>query len=151
MHRVLQYTTYKGNKLPTTDHADVLENSTDHEIGPVYKFELLGLPVILYIFMFIVVNFDALAQVSDIRMERRQVVFLCWMQGLNLEVSRHLFASRMNAHSQTDWAIEDQAKNLNSTAHPYDEWAFSPLDFTAVWLWLSHLALLSKYTIDPYP
>ena len=28
---------------------------------------------------------------------------------------------------------------LNSTARPYDEWAFGPLDFTAVWL--SHLAL----------
>ena len=56
---------------------------------------------------------------------------------------RHQIASRLNAHWQTDWAIEDQAKtqakNLNSTARPYDEWAFSPLDFTAVWL--SHLAL----------
>ena len=30
--------------------------------------------------MFVVVNFDALAQASDIRIERRQVVFLCWMQ-----------------------------------------------------------------------
>ena len=37
---------------------------------------------------------------------------------------RHLFASRLNACWQTDWAIEDQAKNLNSTAS-----------------WLSHLAL----------
>ena len=76
---------------------------------------------------------------NDIRIERRQVVFLCWKQDSNMEVSRHLIVSRLNAHSQTDWAIEDQAKNLNSTAHPYDEWAFSPLDFTAVWL--SHLAL----------
>ena len=33
---------------------------------------------------------------------------------------RHLFASRLNACWQTDWAIEDQAKNLNSTARPYD-------------------------------
>ena len=32
---------------------------------------------------------------------------------------RHLFASRLNACWQTDWAIEDQAKNLNSTARPY--------------------------------
>ena len=39
-------------------------------------------------------------------------VFLCWMQDSNLEVSRHLFPSRLNAHSQTDWAIKDQAKNL---------------------------------------
>ena len=32
---------------------------------------------------------------------------------------RHLFASRLNACWHTDWAIEDQAKNLNSTARPY--------------------------------
>ena len=45
---------------------------------------------------------------------------------------RHQIASRLNAHWQTDWAIEDQAKNLNSTARPYDQRAFSPLDPTAV-------------------
>ena len=33
--------------------------------------------------VFVVVNFDALAQASDIQIERRQVVFLCWMQDLN--------------------------------------------------------------------
>ena len=33
---------------------------------------------------------------------------------------RHQVASRLNAHWQTDWAIEDQAKNLNSTyIHTY--------------------------------
>ena len=37
----------------------------------------------LAIYMFVVVNFDALAQASDIQIERRQVVFLCWMQYLN--------------------------------------------------------------------
>ena len=52
---------------------------------------------------------------------------------------RHLFASRLNACWQTDWAIENQAKNLNSTARPYDQQAFSPLDLAASWL--SHLAL----------
>ena len=52
---------------------------------------------------------------------------------------RHLFARRLNACWQTDWAIEDQAKNLNSTARPYDQQAFSPLDLIASWL--SHLAL----------
>ena len=30
-----------------------------------------------------VVNFDALAQASDIRIERRQVVFFCWIQDSN--------------------------------------------------------------------
>ena len=52
---------------------------------------------------------------------------------------RYLFTSRLNACWQTGWAIEDQAKNLNSTARPYDQQAFSPLDLTANWL--SHLAL----------
>ena len=52
---------------------------------------------------------------------------------------RHQFASRLNARWQTDWAIEDQAKNLNSTARPYDQQAFSPLGPTISWL--SHLAL----------
>ena len=53
---------------------------------------------------------------------------------------RHQIASRLNARWQTDWAIEDQAKkNLNSTARPYDQRAFSPLEPTAVWH--SHLAL----------
>ena len=37
----------------------------------------------LAIYMFVVVNFDALAQASDIQIERRQVVFLCWKQDLN--------------------------------------------------------------------
>ena len=32
----------------------------------------------LAIYIFVVVNFDALAQASDFRIERRQVVFLCW-------------------------------------------------------------------------
>ena len=51
---------------------------------------------------------------------------------------RHQIASRLNARWQTDWAIEDQAKkNLNSTARPYDQRAFSPLGPTVSWL--SHL------------
>ena len=80
----------------------------------------------------------------------RQVIFkskgdkLCsstecriWTRG-----PRHQIASRLNARWQTDWAIEDQAKNLNSTARPYDQTAFSPLDPTVSWL--SHLALRYK-------
>ena len=61
---------------------------------------------------------------------RRQVAFLCWMQDLKHGSLRHQIASRLNAHSQTDWA-EDQDKTLNSTTRPYDECAFSPFDFTA--------------------
>ena len=92
-----------------------------------------------YIYIFVVLNFDALAQASDFRIERRQVVFLCWEQDSNPGDLRHLFASRLNACWQTDWAIEDHAKNVNSTARPYDQQAFSPLDPTAIWH--SHLAL----------
>ena len=92
----------------------------------------------LAICMFVVVNFDALAQASDIRIERRQVVSSAECR-IRIQGLRHLFASRPNACWQTDWAIEDQAKNLNSTARPYDQQAFSPLDLTASWL--SHLAL----------
>ena len=93
----------------------------------------------LAIYIFVVVNFDALAQASYIRIERRQVVFLRWRQDSNPEGLSHLLASRLNACWQTDWAIEDQAKNLNSTARPYDQQAFSPPDPTAIWH--SHLAL----------
>ena len=86
----------------------------------------------LSIYIFVVVNFDALAQASDIQIERRQVVFLCWMQDLT-PGPRNQIASRLNAHWQTDWAIEDQAKNLNSTARPYAQRAFSPLGPTVSW------------------
>ena len=37
----------------------------------------------IHTYMFVVVNFDALAQASDIQIERRQFVFLCWMQDMN--------------------------------------------------------------------
>ena len=57
----------------------------------------------------------------------------------NARGPRHQIASRLNARWQTDWTNEDQAKNLNSTARPYDQRAFSPLDPTVSWL--SHLAL----------
>ena len=51
---------------------------------------------------------------------------------------RHQIASRLKARRPTHWAIEDQAKNLNSTALPYDQRAFSPLDPTVSWF--LHLA-----------
>ena len=57
-----------------------------------------------------------------------------WTRGL-----RHQIASRLNGRWQTAWPIEDEAKNLNSTAWPYDQRAFSPPDPTASCL--SHLSL----------
>ena len=92
-----------------------------------------------YIF---VVNFDALAQASVIRIEDKlsssAECRIRTHQGL-----RHQIASRLNAHWQTAWAIEDQANNLNSTARPYDQRAFSPLDPTVSWHTYIHTHLLS--------
>ena len=66
----------------------------------------------LAIYIFAVVIFDALAQASDYRIKRRQVVFLCWMQDSNPESLWNPIFSRLNACWQTDSAIEDQAKKL---------------------------------------
>ena len=64
---------------------------------------------IIILYMFVVVNYDALAQASEFEIERSQVVFLCWMQDLN-QGPWNRISSRLNARWQTDWAIEDQAK-----------------------------------------
>ena len=66
----------------------------------------------LAIYIFVVVNFDALAQASEFRIERRQVVFLYWMQDSNLEGLWNPIFSRLNACWQTDWAIEDEPKKI---------------------------------------
>ena len=94
--------------------------------------------------MFVVVNFDALAQVMfKSKGDKLSSSAECriWTQGL-----RHPIASRLNVCWQTNWAIEDQAKNLNPTAPPYDQGAFSPFDPTA--RWLSHLALPIYMFVD---
>ena len=91
---------------------------------------------LVYINVF--VNFEVLTQASDIRIERRHIVFLCLIQDSNPGTQNQI-TSKLNAPWQTDWAIEDPAKKLNSTARPYDQRPFSPLDPTASWL--CHLAL----------
>ena len=92
----------------------------------------------LAINIFVVVNFDALAQEAIFKSKGNKLCSSAecriWTRG-----PRHQIASRLNARWQTDWAIEDQAKSLNSTARPYDQRAFSPLGLTVSWL--SHLAL----------
>ena len=92
----------------------------------------------LAIYMFVVVNFDALAQASDSKIERRQDVFLCWMPDLNP-------GPQTPNCQQTETSLTNRlsyrgsSKNLNSTARPNDLRAFNPLDPTVSWL--SHLAL----------
>ena len=69
----------------------------------------------LTIYIFAVVNFDALAQASDIQIERRQIVFLCWKQDLNP-------GSQTPNRQQTECSLTNRlsyrgsTKNLNSTA-----------------------------------
>ena len=92
----------------------------------------------LAIYMF-VVNFDALAQASDIRIERRQVVFICWIQDSNPSGSQTPNRQQTECPLTNRLSYPGSSKNLNSTARPYDQQAFSQLDPTAVWHW--HLAL----------
>ena len=53
--------------------------------------------------IFVVVNFDALAQASDIRIERRHVVFLCWMQDSKVS----------DTYSSADWMLADKPTELS--------------------------------------
>ena len=97
---------------------------------------------------FVVVNFDALAQASDFRIERRQVVFLCWLQDSNPEGLWNRISNRPNARWQTYWPIEDQAikRELNSPSL-WSARTFSPLDPTSGWH--SHLALsIYKFVVN---
>ena len=93
--------------------------------------------IYIYIYMLLISMFWH--RQAIFRIERRQVAYLCWMQDSNPEGLWNPIFSRLNACWQTDWAIEDEAKNLHSTARPYDQQAFSPPDSTAIWH--SHLAL----------
>ena len=93
----------------------------------------------IHTYMFVVVNFDALAQASDIRIERRQVVFLCWRQDSNPSGSQTPNRQQTECPLTNRLSYRGSSINLNSTARPYDQRAFSPLDPTAVWH--SHLAL----------
>ena len=70
-----------------------------------------------------------------------------WLLSTSLHIKNEMqilwnpISSRLNVCWQIDWAIEDEAKNLSSAAHPYDQQAFSPPDPTAKWH--SHLALVT--------
>ena len=71
----------------------------------------VGFRTWLWRYTFVVVNFDALAQASDIRIKRRQLSSSAECRIRNQSL-RHQIASRLNARWQTDWTIKDQAKYL---------------------------------------
>ena len=60
------------------------------------------------LYIFVVVNFDALAQASDIRIERRQVVFLCWRQDSNPR-------SQIPIHQQTECLLTNRLSYRGSS------------------------------------
>ena len=62
----------------------------------------------IHIYIFVVVNFDALAQASDIRIERRQVVFLCWRQDSNPR-------SQIPIHQQTECLLTNRLSYRGSS------------------------------------
>ena len=73
----------------------------------------------MHAYMF-VVNFHALAQASDFRIERRQVPFLWWNQDSNPgDCETHSPADPMPSHKPSE--ISRIKQNLNSTARPNDE------------------------------
>ena len=70
------------------------------------------------IYMFVVFNFDDLAQASDIRIESRQVVFLCWEQDSN--PSRSQTPNRQ----QTECLLTNRLSNWGSS---YKTWTRQPV------------------------
>ena len=126
---------YRGSSRNLNSTACPYDQQAFSPLGPTVSW-LSHLALAIYIF--VVVNFDALAQASDIQIERRQVVFLCWKQDLNP-------GPQTPIRQQTECSLTNRlsyrgsSRNLNSTACPYDQRAFSPLGPTVSWL--SHLAL----------
>ena len=71
----------------------------------------------------VVVNFDALAQASDIRIERRQVAFLCWMQDLNPGSQTPHTHTHRHTHTQsgvcTFWGAVPYEEYLGGVSSAY--------------------------------
>ena len=103
----------KGDKLCSSAECRIWSRGPRHQIASKLNARWRtnwAIETYIHTYIFIFVNFDALAQASDFRIEKRQVVFLCWMQDSNPEDLWNPIFSRLNACWQTDWAIEDQAK-----------------------------------------
>ena len=83
---------------------------------------------------------------TDVMEERDFARFEFKMSFGRISYIAHPLVGRINARSQTDWTIEDGAKNVNSIARTLGEWAFSPLDATAQlhhpWLWGMHIPVV---------
>ena len=62
----------------------------------------------LAIYIFVVVNFDALAQASDFGIKRRQIVFLCWMPDSNR-------SSQTPIHQETECLLTNRLSSRGSS------------------------------------
>ena len=74
------------------------------------------MPKIAFHICMYVVNFDALAQAIDIRIERRQVVFVCWMQDSNPR-------SQTPNRQQTDCPLTNRQSQVRKPTDSGVEWA----------------------------
>ena len=82
--------------------------------------------IIIYIF---VGNFDSLAQASDFRIDRKQVVFLCWMQDLSSE-------SQTPNRQQTECPLTNRmsyrGSSLKLELDSPSLWSYDPMIYTYV-------------------
>ena len=111
--------------------------------------------------MFVVFNVDALAQASDFRIDRIQVVILCWMQDSNPKGLWNRISSRLNARWQTDWDIEDQIKTwtrqpvpmiseLGRGYRPYGDGESDERADTQIIKWFSVVGQMRDYNLKHY-
>ena len=84
-------------------------------------------------YIFVVVNFDALAQARDIQIERRQVVFHCWMQDLNP-------GSQTPNRQQTECSLTNRLSYRGSS---YKTWTGQPVPMIS-----EHSAHLTPLSVD---
>ena len=103
------------------------------------RYDILYIYIYAYMHtcIFVVVNFDALAQASDIRIERRQVVFFCWMQVSNprsqtpiRQKTECLLANRLSYRGSSYLKLELDSPSLWSASiqptRPHCQLAFAP-------------------------
>ena len=84
-------------------------------------------------------------QASDFQIERKQVVFLCWMQDSNLEGLWNRISIRLNARWETDWAIENQAKTRTTRMPMF--WWYPPLPNGYPYYWVILDPKLKEYKV----
>ena len=83
------------------------------------------------IYIYIYVNFDALAHANDFLIERREVVFLCCMQDLRLGVPRHKIANTVIEGQTKTWTQHPIPMMSEHSAHLIS----LPIGFRT-WIWI---------------